>query len=441
MNDQVRFTAIAACCCIAIVPCADAASVQEYTLYAEASYAASPATGTEVQQALAVEAEATVSMSESFQWRFGARASYDFAQRLRPNRDDDRFFQYANGINQRPGIGDSGDIELRELYLEWHRDARRVRLGRQQAVWSSLDDISMFVLNPSDFHEFVLSGETERQRPQWGLYLDVPAAGWRLESAVFLDNTVHDVPDPGSWFEFTAPQFRFGAPPEQATSATEFDTELPDPLRDATYALRGSRSFGNTKIVFAGLTGNEYEAVAEPRPGATGPVLLRKFPRRHLAQIAMETGLGSAVIRGELVMQFNKVLNVREEGTLSMAEVDVLALGFGVDLNLPRDVFMNVQILLDRVQDAPETLIKPQRNDLLTVTLQRSFLYDSLIAKWRWYRDLEFRDSLSQVSISYAPSDATTIELLGAWFTGSPLGRFGQFAERDLVRLTLGYSF
>ena len=420
---------------------AEAATLDNYDLSAEITYAAGTDRREQVQQAVSIEAEATVRASKSLLLQLGARVSFDFAELLRPNRDDERVFAHANRFNRRPAIGDNGEIEFREFYLEWRQGHSRVRVGRQQLVWSSLDGVSPFAVNPSDFHEFILNDETQRQQPQWGVYLDIPLNSWRLESAALLDSSVHDVPDPGAWFEFTAPQFRFGAPLGESTRAVDIVTELPDTVRDVTYALRASRALGNTSVALAGLIGNEYEAVGELGAGATGPVLRRTFPRRRLAKIAFETGIGSAVFRGELVGQFDKELNVRAGGALATTEVDALALGIGTDLNLPHDLFMNLQLLLERIRDVPEALVKPERNDLLTITLQRPFLYDTLVLKWRWYRDLELGDSLTQASVNYAPSDTTTIELLGAWFSGSPNGRFGQFDRQDLVRLTLRYSF
>ncbi len=420
---------------------AEAAVLESYDLNAKLAYAISTEGREQVQQAVTVEAEATVRASKTLLLQLGARFSFDAADVLRPNRDDERIFAHANRFNRRPAVGDSGEIEFRELFLEWQQGESRIRAGRQQLMWSSLDGVSLFAVNPSDFHEFVLNDETERQQPQWGLYFDFPVGSWRLESAALLDSSVHDIPDPGAWFEFTAPQFRFGAPLEQPTRAVDIETQLPDTIKDATYALRASRALGNTRIVFAGLIGNEYEAVGDLEQGAAAPVLTRTFPRRRLAKIGLETGAGSVVFRGELVGQFDKVLNTRDRGDLAVTEVDVLALGVGTDLNLPHDLFMNLQLLLERVRDAPEALVKPERNDLLTVTLQRPFLYNTLVLKWRWFRDLERGDSLSQASLNYSPSDTMTVELLGAWFSGSPRGRFGQFDRQDLIRLTLRYSF
>jgi len=424
-----------------ITPLVEASVFESYDLNVEAAYAIGTDQREQVQQAVSIEAEATVRASKTLLLHVGARVSFDFAELLRPNRDDERVFAYANGFGRRPAVGDKGDIEFRELFLEWQQGERRIRVGRQQLVWSSLDGVSPFAVNPSDFHEFILNDETERQQPQWGVYFDLPVGSWRLESAALLDSSVHDIPDPGAWFEFTAPQFRFGLPLEEPTRAVDIETQLPDTIRDATYALQASRALGNTRIVFAGLIGNEYEAVGELEQGAAAPVLTRTFPRRQLAKIGLETGAGSIVFRGELVGQFGKVMNVRDGGDLAATEVDVWALGIGTDLNLPHDLFMNLQLLLERVRHASEGLVKPERNDLLTITLQRAFLYETLVLKWRWFRDLELGDSLSQASLNYSPSDTMTVELLGAWFSGSPAGRFGQFDRQDLIRLTLRYSF
>lgn len=434
-------SAIMAICGVAAAPLLNAAAVEDYRLSTSVAYAVAPDSGERVEQALSAAVEASVGISEALLWQVGARVWFDTAQVLRPNRDNERVFTHASRFNRRVRLGSAGDLELREFYLEWRGGRHRVRLGKQQVAWSGMDGLPTFAVNPSDYHDFILNDDAERRWPQWGLYLDVPVGEWRFEATSFFDDSVHDVPDPGSWFEFTAPQFRFGFAVDETVSDVEVDTRLPDTFRDATHALRMSRRIGNSGFALLGLTGSEHEAVGTLENGAAGPVLVRSFPRRRLAAVTVDTSFGRAVLRGELAAHWNRVFNLRRGDVLTTTELDTVALGLGVDLNLPLDVFMNLQFLVDRIQDAPAGLVKPERNDLATLTVRRAFLYEAVNVELRWYHDPDLGDSLGQASIEYSPSDAVTVELLGAWFSGDPAGRFGQFASRDLLKLALRYDF
>lgn len=430
-----------AICGVVVAPLVHGAAVEDYRLSTSVAYAVAVDTGQRIEQALSVAGEASLRVSDALLWQVGARASFDTALRLRPNRDNERIFIHAGRFNRRVPVGSAGDIELREFYLEWQGGQNRARLGRQQIAWSGMDGLPTFSVNPSDYHDFILEDEARRRWTQWGIYLDLLLSGWRFEGAAFFDNSVHDVPDPGSWFEFTAPQFRFGFAVDDAANAVAIDTRLPDTIRDATYALRLSRRFGNAGVALVGLVGNEHEAVGTLETGTAVPTLRRSFPRRRLAALTVDTGLGPAVLRGEFVVHSNRVLNVRSGDTLATVELDTLTAGVGADLSLPLDVFANIQLLIDRIQDAPVGLVKPERNDLVTLTLRRAFFYDTLNLEFRWYHDPDIGDSFGQARVGYSFSDSLAVELHGAWFTGSFEGRFGQFADRDMLKLAIRYDF
>ena len=310
--------ALALCAVAAVVTAAGgagAAGVDDYGLAVDLGYAFGSAQGEVVSTAVNVAADAVIRLGERLSLSASGRLEYDPAGGLRPRSFADRVFDHATALNRAVDLGSAGSFELRDLYLEWQPAWGALRIGRQQTVWGKLDGLRVLDrVNPADFHQFILLDDAERRLPQWGVHLDTQRGEWRLESVLGVDGTVHDIPDPGSWFEFTAPRFRFGASdtgglPQDLTVRTT----LPDALDDASFGVRLSRYFGQAEVSLMAHAGNDFEAVGriDVDGGASDgvdldsgqPVLERRFARREIVGIGIETDLLGAIVRGELALQ------------------------------------------------------------------------------------------------------------------------------------------
>ena len=440
MSRNVRRLPSIASCLVLSVPVAGEC-IEDWRLETELSYARGLESGNAIEESVQLEAEGIFRISSNLVWKMGALATYEPSGVLRPNRGDARVLDYTNRVNRRVDFGAYGDLELRDFYLEWSGKTSRLRIGKQQVNWSSLDGLPLLLLNPFSFDRFLLNDESERRLPQWGVYFDTAITKWRFETAIFLDESVHDIPDPGSWFEFTAPQFRFGLTPSDLLALSAIETRLPDAVRDPTIALRVTRAFSDTQLSMVALSGNEYEAIGQLRDDATDVVLERSFPRRNLIAVTLETGLGPAVLRAEAVGEFGKTMNVVGETGLDDIEVDTVGIGLSTDLELPFDLFANAQLLTQEILDAPTELVKPRRFTIATMTLRRNFAYDRFSLELRGYSELEREDNMASVVAAYNATDTTSILLQTVRFSGSELGVFGQFQSRDLFRVLLRHSF
>jgi hypothetical protein len=148
--------------------------------------------------------------------------------------------------------------------------------------------------------------------------------------------------------------------------------------------------------------------------------------------------IGSAVVRAEYAYQPDRSFNTRANDQLASLELDQHRGAIGVDINGPLDIFINVQYLVDTISDAPADLVRPARDRIGTVYLQRTFAYDALAFEARWYQSFTDHDRFGWLGVSYAFNDDTSIALGAEHFSGSADGLFGQFEDRG--RITVSFS-
>ncbi len=146
------------------------------------------------QSKLWVDAE--VELAPSLEVRGIGRVIYDPVRRIWGSDPD---------VDQDPiDVGYPGselEIELRELYLDWHERVGRARLdlrvGKQQVVWGhSLGLRVLDFVNPMDFREFVLEPFVESRITTIGARAELTLPGASFEAIVFPDFEPDVLPDP-----------------------------------------------------------------------------------------------------------------------------------------------------------------------------------------------------------------------------------------------------
>jgi hypothetical protein len=146
-------------------------------------------------------------------------------------------------------------------------------------------------------------------------------------------------------------------------------------------------------------------------------------------------------LRFEVSYQPDRVFNTRTDDDLETRRLDQWRAAAGVDLDGPFGVFVNVQYLYDRVMDAPDDLIRPDLDRVVTVFARRRFAYDTLSVELRWYGELEPDNGMARGSVAYELGSNTTLSLSGVHFYGTNDGIFGEFQKRDRLVLTLSHAF
>lgn len=338
-------------------------------------------------------------------------------------------------------VGEAGVAELRDLYIERRFGDALWRIGKQQIVWGRLDGIKVLdVVNPQDYREFILDDFGESRIGLWSAYLDLDVGSWRGEVAIIPDGSGHVIPGSGAWFEPLAPRFRYGASTDEETLSVQ--TRSPANDIDATaVGLRASGSVGRVDLSLVAYSGNDPEPLGRILSSADGPVVERYYERRRVFGVSAETGLGNSVVRAEYALQPGRYFNTRGPTGLDRIRLDQQRLALGWDLALPASIFANLQVLLDNVSSAPESLVRPATDRISTLALRKSFRYDRLVAEARWYHSYTDSDDLVSFSLSYSTGGNTQVRLQADSFSGSADGLFGQFAERDRVVISVEHVF
>ncbi|MEM8768808.1 MAG: DUF1302 family protein [Pseudomonadota bacterium] len=329
-------------------------------------------------------------------------------------------------------------VELRDFFVEWRPGEQRFIVGKQQVVWGNLDGLRVLdQMNPHSFREFILADFDESRINLWSVYGDLSLLGFRAELLWNPDTTVHDIPEAGAWFELTAPRFRYGADPD--APGLPVRTDLPQDFEDGTIGGRLSRRVGGTELRLQAQTGLDYEPLGRVIIDDGQPVLERYYERREIYGASLETAFGGYVLRGELSAQPKRFLPVLTDGRPDAATGDQWTAALGLDVDAPFDTFLNVQYVFDRIEKAPEGLIRNKTDHIVTATLRRSFAYEALAVEARWYGNLEDNDGLARLILRYTMDGGATLGLSGDYFYGQVEGIFGQFKERD--RITLFVDF
>jgi hypothetical protein len=290
-------------------------------------------------------------------------ARADDANRLLPGEPD--LASYADA--SRPATWGSRTVaELDDLYLELQRGRQLLRLGKQQIVWGALDGIKVLdTLNPQSFREFILEDFGDSRIGLWSVYADVSLGATRVELALIPDTTTHYVPESGAWFELTAPRFRFGAPADQGDLPVQV-VEHSDVIEHGTAGMRVSRRVGRLDLTAVAVSGIDFEPLGRLAVGPNGPVLERFHERRDVFGISAETAVGPLALRAEAAYLPDRHFNIREGSRLDDEAFDQWRVAAAADVQGPLGLFINLQYVYDQVRDAPDGLVRPQRDHIVT---------------------------------------------------------------------------
>jgi predicted porin len=214
-----------------------------------------------------------------------------------------------------------------------------------------------------------------------------------------------------------------------------------DTLDDGALGLRLSRSIGRIDLSALAYSGSDHEPLGRVIQNDAEVFVEQFYKRRSLFGASAETSLGSIALRAEAAYQPSRTFNTRGDDGLQTAEADQFSAGIAADINGPMGIFVNLQLLWDEINNAPSTLVRPDRDRVGTVFLRRSFAYDTVKAEARWYHSFDDNDDLYKLTLDYQLEDNTAIFISGDWFTGTSSGLFGQFAKRDRVVLGIRHTF
>ncbi|MEX0707321.1 MAG: DUF1302 family protein [Woeseia sp.] len=433
----MRYVFLVSLACL-VCSIANSAGLQSAELRAELLYGYSTAASSTLEAGLELEPAFEYRFGDTSRLVFSARLRWDAEDHLAPGKPD---VETYDGASRPWTVGSNAVAEMRDAYLQIDLPRGLLRIGKQQIAWGALDGLKiMDSLNPQNFREFILEDFADSRIGLWSVYADVTRGNWRAELAWIPDTTGHEIPAPGAWFELVAPRFRYGAEPDAPRPPTT--TIRPDStIDDATIGVRIARLLGGWDLGLVAISGYDFEPLGRLVSSPTGPVLERYHARRELLGISAGTSLGAVAMRAEVSYRPERMFNLRDGTELVSEPLDQYSVGLGIDISGPFDTFINLQYVLDHVQSAPDTLVRPRTDRLVTLLLRRNFAYDTVTTELRWYRDAGKGDELLRAALAYVIGEETSLRLGLDVFRGDADGLFGQFNDRDRITLSVEHYF
>lgn len=385
-------------------------------------------------------------LSQACDFLFQARLRADTEDVLEPGVPEHPTY---SDLSERWFIGTQADAELRELWLRCGSAHFFLTLGKQQVVWGKADGLKILdVVNPQSFREFILDEFEDSRIPLWTVNAEVAFGNTNLQLLFLPDTTFHELPVPGSPFEFTSPLLVPPLPPGLPVEVLAL-AKPDDALDDADWGARLSTLAGGWDLSVSFLY--HYEDFPVFRQdlaiGFGGPIVrvTPTYARSDLYGLTLSNAFGSLTMRGEVGYSLDKTFSA----PLSAAAPDGLVVGDQVGAVLGLDWYgigndlLSFQVFYDRLLDEELALLLPRPEDDTIVTGLYRFVSggERLTLELFALHDLESDDGLVRPRLHFAWSDHGAVYLAGDVFYGDQPGLFGQYDERDRVRLGLRFDY
>ncbi len=350
-------------------------------------------------------------------------------------------------ISRPRAIGNRGDFELREFFLQGRAGDVLFRLGKQQVVWGQADGLKVLdVVNPQSFREFILEDFEDSRIPLWTVNLEVPFREVVAQLLWIPDPSYHAFAPDDSVFAFTAKGL---APPPPPPG---FDLRVKKPERPTNYlsdsdaGIRLSTFVGGWDLTLNYLYHyDDVPAAVRTIDVASATPTIRIAPeyrRTHLAGGSFSNAFGDLTVRGELGYNFDRYYNTeRVSDPNGIVRTDELGYVVGLDWYGFDETVLSGQLFHSWVTRHGEGLIRHQNELSITLLLRRDFLNDALIFETIWIHGVRKSDGLHRVKLTYEIQNGLFGWIGVDWFYGSRNGLFGQFDSKDRVVVGVEYGF
>lgn len=367
----------------------------------------------------------------------------DGVNELEPGEPEQNTVDFAS---RRKWLGERGDAELREFFVETEFGDLYLKMGKQQIVWGKADGLKVLdVVNPQSYREFILEDMEESRIPLWTMNAEFTVSDWDLQFLWIPDKTYNILPEPGAAFEFTSPLFQPAPPPPGVALLIE-EPERPSRFwEDSDFGFRGSAFLGGWDLTLNYLYHYNDNPVLFRTIGLEqGIPTVRVEPEYKRTQLlggTFSNAFDSLTFRGEWGHSNNRYFFVNdlndEDGVDKSAE---FAYVLGFDWQGFENTFLSFQWFQSSLDQHLSTMSREASESDTTVLLRRNFLNETLEAEVLWLQGYHRHDGLMRSKIRYDWSDAWKVWAGTDTFYGDPEGLYGQFDKNDQVRLGLEWS-
>lgn len=391
---------------------------------------------------LRVEPEWRLDLPRRFQLAGIARLRGDAFDELEPGGPDQ---PEVASYTRRLSFGDRIDAELRELYVQGQLGPAWLRVGKQQVVWGQADGLKVLdVVDPQDFHEFILPAFEDSRIPLWTLNAEIEIAKAQLQLLWIPDPTTHDVAPDDGIFAFTAPRFLGPPPPSGVAVEIEERNRPDDALRDSDVGARLSTFWKGWDLTANALW--HYDDVPIPFRAidvAGGAPRVRAAPDYRRTPVLGGTAsnaFGNLTVRGEVAAQLDRFLPLdRADDADGVARTTEIGWVLGLDWYGFPETLLSAQLFQSALTDHPRGMLRDRLDTNVTVLARRQLRNETLTLETIWIQNVNDGDGLVRPRIEYELRDDLQVWLGADVFYGKSAGVFGEFDEDD--RVVLGFEW
>jgi hypothetical protein len=417
---------------------AQSASAAEWT--SAAIFRVDGAVGETTREVQTAETVADIDLGASFAsgWsvRAALRARFDTEDRLEPGRPGQR---ERSSYNRRWLLGDSADVELRELYADGRLGPLFLRIGKQQIVWGQADGLRVLdVVNPFSFREFVWPEPQDRRIALWSVKSEIPLGPATLQLVWLPDPTYDEIPLGNAAFAVTTPLLV----PQGAQSIPIEPVRRPRGRDTSDAGARLSMFLGGWDVTLNYLDHVYDDPVPFVAMREEGPVLAPGYERSRLMGATLSNAFGSTTVRGEIGYSADRwFLTTAPTDPDRVFRSDELAFVVGLDNTALADTLLSVQYFQSTVRDPVVGMTRLRRERQATFLMQRSWRNDSF--RWRalWLRSVDRDDGAIQARISWQASANLAIGMSVERFYGQRTGLFGEFRDASRAGLDVQWTW
>ncbi|MEX2207629.1 MAG: DUF1302 family protein [Myxococcota bacterium] len=407
-----------------------------------------------------LELDAALGLSPALELRATGRAIWDPAGRLVGEHPDPDYEPIDRG---QIGGNRHLEVELRELYLDWHgrvADARLdVRAGKQQIVWGQSFGLRVLdFVNPQDFREFILDEYNDSRIPTFALRGELAARGFTLQGIVVPDFEPDQLPALESEFslEQAVPGFLPGLAPLPEDPVFAGGGPILIPGRDEqphdwrTKSLAWGVRLGTSARGFD--VALYYWDRIDPSPvfrrsvesldvTGFGPVPVNvvdtDYARVRSVGLSFARPLGEVSVWGEGALSYGRAYALEDvtdsDGWVSRPD---LQYALGLDWNAGESWFVNAQ-WIQFVRMGPSHGIEVDRaRSFASLLVRGELLAETVVPQVFVLYGANEREAMVRPSLEWRATDRLSLAVGVDLFSGPRAGMLGQYAhERECARI------
>ncbi len=338
-------------------------------------------------------------------------------------------------------IGNSGEFELREFYLEIPSDNYYFTLGKQQVIWGKADGLKVLdIVNPQSYREFILEDFDDSRIPQWMANIETTFGEWDTQFLWIPDQSYHVLASDGALYTPTSTLLIPKSPPGVSVEVEPIN-HPGRTLMDSDVGLRLSRFWKGWDLSLNYLYQYDNFALPYQRRSITanGPhvKIEPQYRRTHVLGGSFSNAFDDWVLRGELAYFSDRYFLAKgftdSDGIIKGAEASYV---IGLDWAGFENTLISGQLFQSVALNRQSATLRDKTDSTVSLLVNHTLLNETMELRLIWLANTNIGDDLFRLRVTYEWQDNLKIWISSDTFYGSDEGVFGQFDDND--RLTLG---